>query len=283
MIYWILLVVAAQLVGVVRSLRIESEDLWMGDWEARIRCSPSWFDSELFPPPQQEVQKRQDCKSKPSETIRRPFRISEHRRRTFPCRLSLYPNGTFTLVPTGDGLQLSSSHLNVNGRWTLLKNPYCVTDRFYDEIRLDAYPRIQSITTTMRHNVDASSSTLDTTAAPVSESSTSTRVDRMHQQLTFQCRMSGHFSAGRVRWGPQNRGTNVYAQGKLTHGIVLAEVETKNKDPEDVEAKQGPQQFLRRKLLGPRIAATFSAKRIIPTKTALHNQLEAYDNQEFGY
>ena len=50
------------------------------------------------------------------------------------CRLSLFPNGTFKIMPKGD------EDLIINGRWELGRNPYCATDRFYDDLILESYP-----------------------------------------------------------------------------------------------------------------------------------------------
>lgn len=52
------------------------------------------------------------------------------------CRLSLFPNGTFKIMPKGD------DDLIINGRWELGRNPYCPTDRFYDDLLLESYPRV---------------------------------------------------------------------------------------------------------------------------------------------
>ena len=52
------------------------------------------------------------------------------------CRLSLFPNGTFKIIPKDD------EDLPVSGRWELGRNPYCPTDRFYDDLLLESYPRV---------------------------------------------------------------------------------------------------------------------------------------------
>ena len=64
------------------------------------------------------------------------------------CSLTLRRNGTFRLVPAksnrtdqetdDDG---SSNRIPIHGRWTIAKNPYCHTDRFYDDICLHSFPR----------------------------------------------------------------------------------------------------------------------------------------------
>jgi hypothetical protein len=63
------------------------------------------------------------------------FPSSSVTKRRLPCRLTLFPNGNFTIVPEGkDGMP-------INGRWELGRNPYCLTDRFYDDLLLESYPR----------------------------------------------------------------------------------------------------------------------------------------------
>jgi hypothetical protein len=52
------------------------------------------------------------------------------------CRLSLFENGTFKIIPKGD------NDSPINGRWELGRNPYCPTDRFYDDLLLESYPRV---------------------------------------------------------------------------------------------------------------------------------------------
>jgi hypothetical protein len=57
------------------------------------------------------------------------------------CTLSICQDGTFVLSPTNkDSLD---RRLALRGQWKILSNPYCVTDRFYDQLTLESYPRIE--------------------------------------------------------------------------------------------------------------------------------------------
>mmetsp|Transcript_1975 Transcript_1975/g.2767 ORF Transcript_1975/g.2767 Transcript_1975/m.2767 type:complete len:186 (+) Transcript_1975:104-661(+) len=58
-------------------------------------------------------------------------------RRSFDCRLALHQNKTFSLTPK------DTTIMPIHGRWKLGKNPYCPTDRFYDDLLLTSYPRVQ--------------------------------------------------------------------------------------------------------------------------------------------
>jgi hypothetical protein len=51
--------------------------------------------------------------------------------------LSLLPNGTFSLTDK------ENNGIVINGIWELGKNPYCPTDRFYDDLLLESFPRVK--------------------------------------------------------------------------------------------------------------------------------------------
>ena len=67
------------------------------------------------------------------------------------CHLSLFSNGTFALSPcekleatsTGTTATSTPSKLRMHGQWKAANNPYCATDRFYQNIQLRSYPRHQ--------------------------------------------------------------------------------------------------------------------------------------------
>lgn len=67
------------------------------------------------------------------------------------------------------------------------------------------------------------------------------------------------------------------------------EMETNQEDHDNDDNWKQTSQQQRRHFLwqllqpGPRIAATFSAQRIIPTKQSLQQKIQEYDTQEFGY
>lgn len=75
-------------------------------------------------------------------------------RRNVKCKLSLKPDGTFELAPhldiksestaahNGRCISSSRSKKSLRGQWQLRPNPYCVTDRRYDELTLISNPKI---------------------------------------------------------------------------------------------------------------------------------------------
>lgn len=165
-----------------RAGKIDSNDLLIGDWDTVIRCTKSRF-VDLFP-------ERQSV-----GTEEQPLMKWNRRPRDFRCQFSLYTNGTFGLRPVCDGGDPAtpSSVLLVNGRWSLLSNPYCVTDRFYDDLTLESYPRIKK--------------TWQGTNATVVQRSV----------IKLKCRLSGHFTGDRLRFREQDQ----FARGRLSHGSIV--------------------------------------------------------------
>lgn len=77
------------------------------------------------------------------------------------CSLSICPDGTFVLAPRKDGKSKTDSSndvcnssdgenprvrqtnlLDLRGEWVVKSNPYCITDRYFDELKLQSYPRV---------------------------------------------------------------------------------------------------------------------------------------------
>jgi len=216
----------------VRAGKIDAYDLLIGDWNATIRCSRSVFTSELFPP-----------RVAASDSILQA-RKGWDLPRNFECRLSLYPNGTFGLEPRSSGKLVETgatdvTPLSVHGRWTLDPNPYCVTDRFYDQVCLRSYPRVKK-----------------------------KRMDGREEQeqvvkenvFRIQCRLSGHFSRGKL---PLFRSTSkpFYARGKLSHGVFIIS------DDNQQESHRG------RTRARPKVAASFAARRQIRSRSDLESNL----------
>mmetsp|Transcript_7860 Transcript_7860/g.18163 ORF Transcript_7860/g.18163 Transcript_7860/m.18163 type:complete len:214 (+) Transcript_7860:185-826(+) len=65
--------------------------------------------------------------------------------RSLRCRLELNSNGHFLLHPpspkTPEDEKSHDEILPIRGKWKFHSNPYCLTDRLYDEIQLESYPR----------------------------------------------------------------------------------------------------------------------------------------------
>jgi len=172
------------------ALTLDSRDLLIGDWNVTLNCRNSFFSNELFPPRSAAGE---------IESFSSKWGFSKG----YDCRLSVFSNGTFEMSPQEnlDNTQEStSSILLLHGRWKLRRNPYCVTDRFYDELLLTSYPRIQRNATELLQKV----------------------------QLTLQCRLHGHYTNGGL-W-KKLRG-NRYARGRLSRGTVLWEQKDKKDEP----------------------------------------------------
>jgi len=221
--------------------KIDSQDLLVGNWNTTIRCSKSWFASELFPP----------CASRDAVPLARK---RWERAREFQCSLSLYPNGTFGLQPIDDEEGSTARRLPVHGRWSLDPNPYCVTDRFYDQVVLQAYPRIQKKVVDGREEI------------------------MQKLSVDVQCRLTGHFSHGRrlrAFWGRGDgaAGDPPFARGKLSHGVIVLNREQNAPDQQTSGAHHR------------KIAATFAAQRDIPSRRDLAENTFNYDEDiaDFGY
>jgi hypothetical protein len=89
----------------------------------------------------------QSSVSPPFHVKRRPWGSSVQ------CSLSLASDGSFVLIPKARTMEggrsrvVVSKTLPVRGRWSVLANPYCITDRFYDMVSLVSYPREKVVAT----------------------------------------------------------------------------------------------------------------------------------------
>lgn len=149
-----------------------SLSLAAGKWDVSLRCRPDLFETELFP-------------LRNSTAPRQPPRSWTSRSRR--CSLSLLANGTFVLEPYFSNGS-TSSVLVMHGRWMVRTNPYCATDRFYDELILRTYPRVHKLvcgdeTTVLR------------------------RIG-----FDLHCRLYGHFA--------RNKDSN---RGRLSRGLLIRE------------------------------------------------------------
>ena len=108
------------------------------------------------------------------------------------CDLSLERNGRFCLALSEAGS--NEAHAPLRGEYYLTPNPYCVTDRWYDELLLESSPR------TRRLYFDDC-----------------TIVERATVQMT--CRIRGRYGSGSVRsiMGLEHG----RCRGRMTHGAIL--------------------------------------------------------------
>ena len=199
-----------------------------GFWMDASRIFPSVYNSQV--PPSSFARRTQKSKSKIDE-ISVPFVKRRLWGASLDCILSLAPDGTFVLTPkrmetTADdeddhspsngrkeGISVKNSMLtkggkrtkttttttttgvlDLRGSWNVLANPYCVTDRLYDQVSLTSYPR-QKIGTRKGNR---------TTAATATEESVLRTI-----HLTMNCRM----------WGRHNRQSR--QRYRMTHGTLV--------------------------------------------------------------
>lgn len=233
-----ILVIVRYLSSLASARLLDSDELLLGTWKTMIRCSPSFFKSELFPPQYLST----SCSIIDESQINRRNWLNYQKSRSFPCSLSIYPNGTFLLLP--DQL-LEHDCLSVRGEWKVKSNPYCATDRFYDQFIFRSYPRVQ-------HQINRIEGSRK-------------RQNGILQTLTlhFQCRLYGHHSAGRIRF------SSVFARGKLTHGSLIVN--------RQCAASRNLYDNVKR------IKARFYGRRFIQSKDALSCQTDEYDEKFFGY
>ena len=126
--------------------------------------------------------------------------------RSINCLLNLQRNGRFTIHlddnhhdNVDETTKCKNNYQPLHGEWFLTPNPYCVTDRHYDEITLISQPRIRRV------------------YLP-----SSTVVEKATVEL--RCRLWGRYSAGAVRrklgW------EHGRSRSRMTHGNVLTVKET---------------------------------------------------------
>jgi hypothetical protein len=242
--------------------------------------------------------------------------------RRFGCNLKVFRNGTFALEPTNEALSLATAvggrssvacleklssaskddtmhhsdgknealaFLPIRGRWNVLSNPYCATDRFYDDLHLSSYPRAQKRIENnyMRKIKDSKvieeSSKTTTTAAD--DNTLPTLLKRVH--LHFHCRLYGHYTDGgliRKLFSTSKKtslGDGPYCRGRLSHGAIVQDQQQRspqNNHDNDPNNNDPVQQhpwwsFIYRR----RVVASFTAKRRIPPFAQLMDQWEEDD------
>lgn len=185
---------------------------------------PLWMDaSRIFP--SVNSLKESKCSKESGKILpfvkRRPWGSS------VDCILSLASDGTFVLTPkcvetkytdgnplsekieeyrtashdlvvkTEDRKEVTSSGLlDLRGSWNVVANPYCVTDRYYDNVSLRSYPR-QKIAKLKGKK----------SSAPAKEKVL------LSNELSLNCRMWGRYSRQNGK-----RGTQRY---RMTHGTLV--------------------------------------------------------------
>lgn len=276
---------------------LESSELLVGEWEVTVRVkegggvvAPSRRRSRgsasattlsgigaLFPPRRSIVNSRGGRGSERGEV---------QRKRWYRCRLAVFPNQTFALRPEEEedagtceerdsiqeppGVDADPRLLPVRGRWSVLSNPYCVTDRFYDNLRLESYPRVQR----QQRVLVAKSGAGDclhrgpATSDMVVSSDPVTRV-----RLEFHGHLRGHHTAG--GWVRRVVGPDRYHRGRIRNGVVLLSADDDDDEGRDSSSSDRswspwPRGRRRRKA----VIATFTARRRMPPFRQLIQKLD---------
>ena len=232
-------------------------NLKVGIWCQTPRQQPCVVDNDdhawLLFPLQTTIDEHQ--KDKENDAIQftptRKFRIlpawfRQRRRLTLACRLSVYPNGTFVLQPkqqddvvsllessssTPESLVSSSSQhhhqrqerLTIHGTWNILSNPYCATDRFYDQVHFHSYPRVQKLVHVTQYLPFQQKRKNDPGRMVETDEEILNRI-----QLHLHCRLYGHFAKlSRPSWRRSSRTQPPHSKEtraiRLTHGTILCE------------------------------------------------------------
>ena len=170
-----------------------------GSWNVNLsRKDRKLLDIMVFPP--------QSCTIPTSETIS-TSRRSKSRRKSLNCELILEANGTFTLNPPIDEAEESIQNKNgvfskinrlpLKGQWKLNPNPYCVTDRQYDELTLISSPKTRF-------------------CSSGHDSGNSYATERV--TLEMHCKVWGRFSSNTIR--ALMKLPRARDAGRLTHGTL---------------------------------------------------------------
>lgn len=124
-----------------------AQELAIGQWDVTLKGGWYFDPSSIFP----------------HQSLRAAERLPVKRRlwgSSLDCSLSLGQDGTFVLAPKlGSNAPPIRRRLLVRGQWDVLSNPYCITDRYYDQLKLTSYPRVTI--TTPPHQKIFKSGTLD--------------------------------------------------------------------------------------------------------------------------
>eukprot|EP00538_Stauroneis_constricta_P002560 CAMPEP_0119549312 /NCGR_PEP_ID=MMETSP1352-20130426/3053_1 /TAXON_ID=265584 /ORGANISM="Stauroneis constricta, Strain CCMP1120" /LENGTH=279 /DNA_ID=CAMNT_0007594845 /DNA_START=51 /DNA_END=890 /DNA_ORIENTATION=- len=115
---------------------------------------------------------------------RRLPQFRQNNPRTVTCSLNLHRDGSFIIAPKSCQ-QTTAPLMPIRGQWKIQSNTHCITDRFYDQLILNSYPRIEK------------------------EANKNNILQQI--QFEFHCRVWG-------RYGSSSSTTN---NGRLSHGTVL--------------------------------------------------------------
>jgi len=189
---------------------LHPNDMAAGRWSVSIkRRDRSLFESMVFPrnPVSDAIEVKGDEGSSLSKLKRN--------RKPMNCDLILDRDGTFTLSPpdfsstsdatleeedSGQGNRCIRQPLK--GLWHVRPNPYCVTDRHYDELRLESIPKVR----------------ITPNDGGIFESSLDELKKWEQVTVELNCNVWGRFGSNPIRHMLRRpRGKNA---GRLTHGTM---------------------------------------------------------------
>ena len=285
---------------------LDAHDLAVGDWDVKVRCGADFYSTLLFPSSSSIIKQSQSPPAgKGSTEYDRTKKMLAKRivqlpplpfqTKAYSCQLSLFPNGTFTLRPSerdhnhvpSSSSTVTDGRLLLRGRWKVEANPYCITDRFYDELHLESYPR----KLVQQHNKRQPRRSVGTSTVPtgvpnngrVSPDSFFKRIvtrgprdndegeEIRRLSLQLHCRLCGRYaSAGpwRTIRGQKER------NARLARGMLVWKSNHRQRKPSSTTETRKPR-------ISP-IGASFRGKRIVPRYVS-----SQYEEQEelktFGY
>jgi hypothetical protein len=242
---------------------LDSKELSIGVWNVTMKCRRSSFTSDVFPP--------RVARERPDQTTRRRQWPWGDASQSFDCHLSLFSNGTFALQPRDEkswsqlaGTNIPSSnqgepnhqspYLAIHGRWKVQSNPYCVTDRSYDEVTLASVPRVQ------------------TRITPNAEPA---EVQAQRLRLLMQCRLSGHCTNGGL--ARRLQGSDSYSRGRISRGVILSQDELTLAQKQDSNSNTNSKPWWKSH---NKVVASFSARRHIPPGFSLDED-DLQEDKEF--
>lgn len=150
------LLVPLLIIRCCHSQLLHPRDMVVGKWNVTIRRRDKHiFESMIFPKLITSDIEKKDYTSQSSQ-----------KKKKFQCELILHKDGRFSLEPPSSGLNVENINIGkmkallrpLKGQWRVDANPYCVTDRHYDELTLlsDAKVRIPQKSSQCRKEKDLS-------------------------------------------------------------------------------------------------------------------------------
>jgi hypothetical protein len=178
--------------SVASARAVDGFDLAVGEWDITLRGGLNLDATKIFPPPEQpRLSLPLDPTKLFSDKPRAPPHLPLKRRpwgKELDCTLVISADGTFEIHPQSS--KSNSDQLPIRGKWKVLASPYCATDRLYDQLTMQSYPRVQTCKSEPQQYLQTVG-------------------------MTLHCRMWGRYNTGGIfrQW-------RRYC-GKLTHGTCV--------------------------------------------------------------